>query len=321
MKTPQPPAPHDGESTAAPFRSGFAALLGDLNAGKSTLLNRLAGSKVAIVTPKPQTTRNQIRAVRNSRGGQIVFLDTPGFVRGRRLNALNRELVRRALDAAADVDVRILVLDGSTLVGREERIDDLVRFLSREDNLAPDILVVNKVDVIEKRALLPLIAALDQRFAALVRKPRAIVPLSAATGDGVERLEAEVLSLLPEGPAYFPEGMTTDQPERFLAAELIREKLFLALREELPYCVSVRVEHWEEDTKILTIFAVISVERPSQKGMVIGKGGTVLKDVGTKARTELERLLGKKINLQLQVVVEKDWTKTARGMTRAGAGD
>jgi len=280
-----------------PFRSGFVSLIGRPNTGKSTLLNALVGQKVAIVADKPQTTRTSIQGVLTMPGAQIVFVDTPGIHRAD--TPLNKRLMDAVRAAVEERDLLLLVADAARPLGKEDRqAIDLAR-----KSQAPVVLVLNKIDLVKDKALLlPLIeeyrAAFD--FADYV-------PVSAIRGQGLEELKKVILQRLPAGPAYFPEDHVTDQPERFLAAELIREKVLAATRQEVPHSVAVIVDQWEETSRLTRIFATIRVEREGQKAIVIGTKGAMLKRIGTLARHDMERLFGVKIYLDLHVRVQPGW--------------
>ena len=279
------------------FHSGFASLIGRPNAGKSTLLNALSGEKLAIVSEKPQTTRTTIQGVFNLPGAQIVFIDTPGIHKSTTLfNKRMMETVRTALE---DRDVLLYVADASIPFSTEDA--EAVSVL--KDLSTPVLLLANKIDrVQDKRKLLPLIEQYKT-----IREFDEYLPLSATTGEGLERVRDAIVARLPEGPAYFPADHLTDQPERFLAGELIREQILRLTRQEVPHSVAVLVESWEEQPKITKIAATIYVERDGQKAIVIGAGGAALKKIGTQARHEIERMLGRKVFLELFVKVQKDW--------------
>ncbi len=307
------PGPQDSDSD---FKCGLVAVLGEPNVGKSTLVNKMVGFKVAAVTDKPQTTRDRIRAVVTRQEGQIVFVDTPGVHRAKK--ALNKHLVEQALRALADVDVTIVVV---TPKDRPDHMTFGLRLLWEQfmrSGVQP-ILVINKIDRIKEHSeLLPLLAGWDQAVEA-----RALVPVSALTGEGLDRLEREIFDALPVGPALFPEEMVTDRSERWLAAEVVREVLTESLREELPYSLAVQVERFTDrpDLADTVIEAVIYVERSSQKAIVLGKQGSRIKEVGTAARKRLTDLLGRKVHLKLWVKVEPDWTKNRRGLRKMGYRD
>ena len=280
----------------AGFRSGFVAIVGRPNAGKSTLLNRLVGQKVAIVTSKPQTTRNRIQGIVTRPEGQIVFIDTPGLHSAD--SALGRQMMREVAAALEGIDVLLLILDASRAL---PRADDLL--LERAKRFrGKTILALNKVDGLPKTKLLPLIETFRKAF-----QFEAIVPISALKGTGCTELIDEILRMLPEGEAYFPEDQVTDQPERFLAAEIVREKAIQAMYHEMPYALAVKVEKFEESPKLLRIEATMNVERDTQKKILIGHKGEMLKRIGTQARKELEELLDRKIYLGLFVKVIPNW--------------
>jgi GTPase len=304
----------------AKTRAGFCAIIGRPNVGKSTLLNLVLGQKPAAVTPKPQTTRNRILGVKNLEGAQIVFLDTPGVHRGK--SELNRFMVEEALRAMSEVDVVLLMIEvprlkAQTLAaaafdpgpGNQLILDKL------RETRKPAVLTLNKVDLLAQKALLlPLIDGWRTLY-----EFAEIIPMSATQGLGVPEAVAAIASLLPPGPALFPEEMITDRAERFLAAELVREQLFLLLEDEIPYQTAVSVERWaEREGKDVAIDALIHVERDSQKGIVIGKGGAMVKQIGTRARAEISRLLGCPVHLKLFVKVDPDWSHNAAALRRLG---
>jgi GTP-binding protein Era len=295
------------------FRSGFVAVVGRPNVGKSTLVNRLVGRKVAITSDRPQTTRTAIRGVRTTVTSQIVFLDTPGIHKPR--TPLGERTNARARETLGEVDVVCLVVEANAPIGRGDRfVAELVRAAASER-----ILVVNKTDVATRTDVVDHLAMATEALGEF----DAYVPLSAATGEGVDGLVAELESRLPEGPMYFPDGEVTDQPETFLAAELVREQLLKVAREELPHSIAVVVEPLDEDEEpepgaTLRLLAVIRVERESQKGIVIGKGGAVLKEAGTNARHELEALLGVPVYLETRVKVDPDWQRRPKALDRLG---
>jgi GTPase len=292
-----------------PFRSGFVAIVGRPNVGKSTLLNQVLGQKIAITTAKPQTTRNRILGIHTLPGGQILFLDTPGIHRGK--NRLNRYMVDQAFAACSDVDLVLLLVEADDPVGGGD--DFILEQLGR--GWAPVVLVINKLDKVRPEALLPLIDAYRRRFAF-----RDIVPVSALKGEGLEELVKVILGELPEGPAYYPEDMVTDLPERFIVAEMIREQLLNKTRDEVPYGVAVEVESFTEKPEqgLVVIQAAVFVEKDSHKGIVLGKGGAMIRTVGQAARREVERFLGTRVYLELFVKVQKDWTDSERGLRRFG---
>ncbi len=302
------------------FRSGFVTLVGRPNVGKSTLLNQLVGSKVAIVSDRPQTTRAAIRGVRTTPGDQIVFVDTPGIHKPR--TPLGERTNQRAVATLGEVDVVCLLVEADSPIGAGDRfVAGLVQQVA-----TPKLLVVNKIDRAGKPAIAEHLAIAARDLGDF----DAYLPLSARTGDGIAPLLGEIESRLPEGPRYYPEGVVTDQPETFVAAELVREKLLAVARDELPHSITVSVEELEdipdadadvdvdEPDEILRLRADISVERDSQKGIVIGRGGRVLKDAGTAARQELEALLGVRVYLETRVRVERDWQRRAHALDRLG---
>jgi GTP-binding protein Era len=298
-----------------PFRSGFVSLIGRPNTGKSTLLNALVGQKVAIVADKPQTTRTSIQGVLTMPGAQIVFLDTPGIHRAD--TALNKRLMDAVRAAVEERDLLLLLADAARTFNKEDRqAIDLAR-----KSQAPVVLVLNKIDLVKDKAL--LLPMIDRYRAAF--EFAEYVPVSAAKGQGLDELKKVILKHLPEGPQYFPEDHVTDQPERFLAAELIREKILEATRQEVPHSVTVIVDQWEEIGRLTRIFATIRVERDGQKAIVIGTKGAMLKRIGTLARQEMERLFGVKIYLDLHVRVQPGWRDKAAFLNaldwRTMAGD
>ena len=300
------------------FRSGFVTLVGRPNVGKSTLLNQLVGSKVAIVSDRPQTTRAAIRGVRTTPGDQIVFVDTPGIHKPR--TPLGERTNQRAVATLGEVDVVCLLVEADSPIGAGDRfVAGLVQQVA-----TPKLLVVNKIDRAGKPAIAEHLAIAARDLGDF----DAYLPLSARTGDGIAPLLGEIESRLPEGPRYYPEGVVTDQPETFVAAELVREKLLAVALDELPHSITVSVEELEDipdadvdvdgPDEILRLRADISVERDSQKGIVIGRGGRVLKDAGTAARQELEALLGVRVYLETRVRVERDWQRRAHALDRLG---
>jgi len=279
-----------------PIKSGFVAIVGRPNAGKSTLINALVGAQVSIVTPVPQTTRNRILGIVNRPDAQIVFMDTPGIHKP--LSRLNEQMMAFVRQALAERDLVLLIVDASERFGRG---DEFALVLLKQ--YAPRaILLLNKIDVIAKQRLLPLI----DRYSKL-HEFEEIIPISAAKGSGLEEVMAAVLKCLPEGPRYFPPDMYTDQPERFLASEIIREKVIRHTRQELPYVTAVLIERFEEGETITNIYATIVVEKDSQRPIIIGAGGQQIKQIGTEARKELEKLFPPKVFLELFVKVEPHW--------------
>jgi len=290
-------------------RAGFASLVGRPNAGKSTLLNRIIGAKVAIVSDKPQTTRTRILAVQNYAGGQVVFVDTPGIHRP--LHRLNVRMVDAAVETLREVDVVVLVFDASTKPGKgDEYVSTLLRAVK-----APVILALNKIDLVSKPALLPLIARVQSwhDFAA-------IIPLSATTGDGIDVFERVLLEHMPESDPIYPPDYLTDQPERVLAAEIVREKVLQHTRDELPFSTAVAIDQFDETSRdsMLRIFCTIWVERDSQKPIVIGRSGEMIKRIGTDARLDLEQFFDTKVFLDLRVKVNPDWRNDERTLDQLG---
>jgi GTP-binding protein Era len=293
------------------FRSGFVSLIGRPNVGKSTLVNRLVGRKVSIVSERPQTTRTQIRGVRTTDTEQIVLLDTPGVHKPRTL--LGERTNERAVSTLAEVDVVCFLVEATAAIGPGDRfVAELVAQVS-----TPTVLVVNKVDRAGPEQIAARLAA-----AAELGDYTAFVPLSARTGDGIDALVTEIDARLPVGPHYYPDGVVTDQPESFLAAELVREKLLAVTHDELPHSIAVTTEDVEEretaSGPLLALRVVVRVERESQKGIVIGRGGEVLKRAGTEARHEIEALLGVRVHLETRVKVEPDWQRRAHALDRLG---
>jgi GTPase len=285
-------------------KTGFVSFIGRPNAGKSTLLNRLVGSKLAIVSDKPQTTRNRILGVRNYDGAQVVFLDTPGIHRP--LHRMNVRMVDAALETMGEVDVLGLVVDVSERPGRgDQYVMDLVKSAK-----IPVFLILNKIDRLRKSRLLPIIERFsrEHEFAE-------IVPVSALTGDNVDRLERSLIERLPEGEPLYPQDYLTDQPERFMAAEIVREKLLQFTHAEIPFSSAVIVDRFEEpegERGILRLFCTIVVDRESQKGIVVGRNGEMIKKIGVAAREDLERFFSTKVFLDLHVRVRADWREDER---------
>ena len=284
------------------FRSGFVSIIGRPNAGKSTLLNALVGEKVAIVTHKAQTTRNRIQGIVTVKkkgkrpAGQIVLVDTPGVHKPD--NALNKRMMQEVYDALEGCDLLLLIVDAAVKFGAG---DEFVLNLVKRTKLKT-FLLLNKIDLVDKEKLLPMIEDWSKRF-----DFAAVVPISAEKGSGLERLLDEVVGTLPEGPKYFPDDQYTDQPERFLAAEFIREQVLVQTKEEVPYAATVVIEQYEEKPKLTRIAATIYVEREGQKAIVIGKQGAMLKKIGTNSRIQIERLLATKVFLELFVKVRPGW--------------
>lgn len=292
------------------FKSGYVAIVGAPNVGKSTLLNRLLKQKISIIAPKPQTTRNRILGILTGEDYQIILVDTPGIHKAQ--DEFNRGLVDTALSTLSEADAVCFMIEPEG-AGKQtnEFILENLRSLK-----TPVILVINKVDTVkDKRELLPLIQRFQQK-----KEFQSIIPASAMTGDGVGDILDEILSLLPEGPRYYPEEYVTDQPERFFVAELVREKIFHLVHQEIPYAVAVIVDKFTEipEKNRIEIDATINVERDSQKAIIIGKGGQMLKEIGKQARKEIEAFLGCHVYLALFVRVQKNWRKDPRALLEFG---
>lgn len=294
-------------SGATPYRSGFVALVGRPNVGKSTLLNRILGEKVAIISDKPQTTRTRILGVKHLPGAQMVFLDTPGIHKPK--FELNKRMVEVALHVLDEVDLVFFMVEATEPPGHGDRF--VLERLKERD--VPVVLVVNKVDLVKKLRLLPLIDEYRR-----MHEFADIVPVSAKSGDGVDHLLELALARMPEGPAYFPDDVVTDQSMRVLAAEIIREKLLQKTRDELPFAIAVGIDSFKEEGRMARIGATIYVEKDSQKAIVIGKHGQILKDVGTYARIDMENLFGMKVFLELWVKVKGSWRQDERMLVELG---
>lgn len=296
-----------------PVKSGLVAIVGPPNAGKSTLMNKLLGQKISIVTPKPQTTRNRISGILNCADYQIVFLDTPGLHKSR--DPLNTEMVRVAMDSLMDVDIVIFLVDVSLPLPEKIQKEKQQEFLSYMEKIqCPAIMVLNKIDLVERETLLPMIGSYSRLY-----QFRALIPLSALNGEGTDNLLTEIVTLLPTGPRYFPEDIPTDASERFLCGEIIREKVFLLTSQEIPYSTAVLIDSFkEEKSRLITIHASIVLEKNSQKGIVIGKGGKKLKAIGIAARKDIETLLGEKVLLKLWVKVKKNWSQDGQFLKELG---
>jgi GTP-binding protein Era len=291
------------------FKSGFIGIIGKPNVGKSTLLNTIIGEKLAITTHKPQTTRNRITGIKNTEDGQFIFLDTPGIHRAKTL--LNRSMVKEAINTFADVEILLLIMEAHRSITAD---DDLI-FRSLEGIDIPVILVINKIDLIEKEQLLPLIERLRHIYPF-----SEIVPLSALKGFNIDTLMDTLWGLLSEGPRYFPDDMITDSSERFLAAEIIREKILLLTHQEIPYSTAVVIDSFKEDEArgLIRMQATISVEKKSQKGILIGRKGAMLKQIGTRARLDMEKFFGTRVFLELFVRVTRDWTRDSQMLEEFG---
>jgi GTPase len=291
------------------MKSGYVSLIGRPNAGKSTLLNTMVGAKVAIVSDKPQTTRGRILGVKNYPDGQIVFVDTPGIHKP--LHRLNVRMVDAAVETLREVDVVALVFDASTKPGHG---DEFVTTLL-ENVRMPVVLVLNKIDLVHKAKLLPLIERVQKW-----RDFAAIVPVSAQSGDGIDRLEKVLLEQLPEGESLYPDDYLTDQPERTLVAETVREKILNHTRAELPFSTAVVVDKFDEEERdrMLRLYCTIFVEHDSQKAIVIGRGGEMIKRIGTEARKDLEDAFETRVFLDLRVKVNADWRNDDRALDDLG---
>lgn len=295
------------------YRSGVVAIIGPPNAGKSTLLNHFLGQKIAIVTPKPQTTRNRILGVLTGEGYQIILLDTPGLHKPREL--LNREMVRIALDTLAEADVVLFLADATVRAPeRLERLgNEFAAYLQRVS--CPVVLALNKMDRLDKAMLLPL---LD--WYRTLHPFAAMVPISALQGEETAQLLEELVRLLPEGPQYYPDDIPTDATERFIAAEIIREKVFLLTRDEVPYSTAVLIDSFQESKggRPVVIHATIMVEQASQKGIIIGQRGRMLAEIRKKAVPDIEEMLGRRVTLRLWVKVRKNWTSNEQVLRELG---
>jgi GTPase len=293
------------------MKSGFVSLIGRPNAGKSTLLNRLVGTKIAIVSDKPQTTRTRILGVRNYPDAQVVYLDTPGIHRP--IHRMNVRMVDAALETIPEVDVVAAMVDVTVTVGSGDRY-----VLERLRDISPPVvLVLNKVDAIPKAKLLPLIDTMSRDYVFAE-----IVPVSALTGENVDRLEAVFLRLLPDGEPLYPPDYLTDQPERVIVAEIVREQVLVHTRAELPFSTAVVVDRFEEpdDSGLMRLYCTILVERDSQKPIIIGRGGAMIKQIGTAARLGLERFFETRVYLDLRVKVRSGWREDERTLDDLGLG-
>ena len=287
------------------FKSGFIGIIGRPNVGKSTLLNKIIGEKIAITSHKPQTTRNRITGIKNIEGGQMIFVDTPGIHRA--TTPLNEFMVTTAKDTFRSADILLMVAEAEGVHTDDEFIVESLR-----TTRLPVILLINKIDLVRKKDILPVMDQFQRLFPF-----SEIIPISALNGDGLSVLMEEIWKRLPEGPRYFPDDIMTDRTERFIAAEIIREKIIMLTHQEIPYATAVVVESFKEDEKknLLVIQATINVAKNSQKGILIGKKGSMLKEIGRRARQDMERFFATRIYLELFVRVRKDWTHDA-GMLR-----
>lgn len=289
------------------FKSGFAAIIGMPNVGKSTLLNTVAGQKIAIISNKPQTTRNKILAIHTTEDYQIVFTDTPGIHKPH--NKLGEFMVKIANESMNEMDVVLFVVDATKPIAPMEK--EIAANIGKTG--VPAILIINKVDAVKKEDLLPIIADYSN-----LHEFSSIVPISAKTGDGVDILLNDIEALLEEGPKFYYEDMVTDQPEKQIAAEIIREKMLWLLDKEVPHGIAIEIEKMEEREEITKIFATIYCEKASHKGIVIGKNGEMLKKIGQKARADIEEMLDKKVYLELWVRIKNDWRNSDRMIKNFG---
>jgi len=294
---------------SADFTSGFVAIVGAPNVGKSTLLNQMLGEKISITSKKPQTTRNRILGVVHRPSSQLVFIDTPGIHKAKR--PLNVRIVDAALSALGNVDIVLVMVD----VANPDPDSEAFLVTKLKKFKTPVVIVLNKIDLVKKPALLTIIDHWAKAYSF-----EAIIPISAILGAQVEELLEAMEALLPKGPPFFPEETLTDLPERFIAAEMIREKVFRLTGQEIPYSTAVTIESFSEKKKgsLVKIHATIHVERASQKGMIIGKNGNMLKMIGTEARKEIERMVGTRVFLKLFVRVHKNWSKDTKALRRFG---
>ena len=289
------------------FRSGYVSLTGRPNVGKSTLLNTILGEKVAIVSPKPQTTRNRIIGVKTLPDAQIVFIDTPGIHKPK--HRLGELMVKQAKESVKEVDVILFMVEPEEPGSGDKFIIDILKDMGK-----PVFLLINKVDTVRKPQVLPVIDAYSRLYPF-----KEIMPISALTGDGIDILIKTIVDYLPEGPKYYPDDILTDQLERFMVSEIIREKIIHQTEDEIPYSVAIEINQWSErEGGVVFIQANIYVEREGQKGIIIGKGGARLKAIGTSARLEIEKLLGTKVFLELWVKIKKDWRSSERILKELG---
>lgn len=280
------------------FKSGYVAVVGRPNVGKSTLLNRIIGEKLSAISDKPQTTRNKIQMIYTDEKMQVIFLDTPGIQTPK--NKLGNYMLNVSESSLRESDVITYIVDTSEKIGRLDNY--IIETLKKLNGEVPIILLINKIDELEKENLLPLMSMYSE-----LNLFKEIIPISALKGDGINIYMDEVYDMLEEGPMYFPDDMITDMPEKFIVSEIIREKALLNLEEEVPHGVAVAIDIFKEKDKLIEIDATIYVERDSHKGIIIGRNGSMLKKIGTSARLELEKFLGKRVVLNLWVKVEKNW--------------
>lgn len=291
------------------FKSGFIGIIGRPNAGKSTLFNAIIGDKISIITDKPQTTRNKITGIKNYPDAQLVFLDTPGMHKPK--TPLNKAMIKTTRETIGSVDVLLMLVEAQTDILPH----DLFLIESLAQTKIPVILVINKIDLVEKKFLLPLMDKLRNLY-----NFKEIFPVSALEAEGIEDLLEAVKEMLPEGPKYYPDDIQTDATERFIAAEFIREKITLFTKQELPYSTAVEIDLFKEDEErnLICISATIHVEKESQKAIMIGKKGSMLKKIGTESRLEMEKLLGARVFLELFVNVRKEWTTSDKMLQEFG---
>jgi GTP-binding protein Era len=292
-----------------PHKAGYISILGRPNVGKSTLFNRFVGDKIAIVSKRPQTTRNRILGIKNMESAQLIFLDTPGIHEGR--STLNRRMVETAMASGQDADVLLFIVEASSsLLDKDRKTIE-----SLKGNPGIPFLVINKIDLVRKGTLLPMIDQYQTLHAF-----QEIIPVSATTGEGVDIVLKSIVNVLPESPPYFPEEIVTDQTERFLASEIIREKVIQQAYQEIPYSTAVTIESFKEkpEKNLVVIQGTIHVERASQKKILIGRGGQKLRDIGEAARKEIEAFLGVRVYLELWVNVQDNWTQDPRALERLG---
>lgn len=295
------------------YRSGFVALIGRPNAGKSTLLNRLLGQKLAITSRRPHTTRHQLLGIHTTKDYQMVFVDTPGMHDGKQ-NSMNRYINRTARASLLGVDAVVVLISPR---GWTDADRSVLEAATREG--VPVIVAINKIDTLEDReSLLPLLSETSDMFGDSVKE---VVPISALKGDNLDRLEQALLSYLPLQPALFPEDQVTDRSLRFMASEFVREQIFRQLGQEVPHATAVSIESWKDEPKLVHIEAIIWVERSGQKAIIIGKKGARLKEIGSEARKNLQELVGKKINLQLWVKVRENWRDNEAVLRNLGFGE
>mgnify|MGYP001342192354 CR=1 FL=1 len=294
--------------TSSNFRSGFVAIIGRPNVGKSTLLNRILGQKIAITSNKPQTTRNRILGIHNLEDAQILFLDTPGIHAAR--DRFNRYMVDQAVMACDDVDLILLLVEA----GQGRNLDKQILSILQRTR-TPVMLVINKVDLVPRPELLPQLESFSRQY-----EFNELVPLSAQTGDGVEHLVTTIRDYLPEGPRLYAEEMITDLPERFIVAEMVREKIFRMTSKEVPYGIAVQVETFEEkpEKQLVVIGVVVHVEKETHKSIILGKRGAMIRRIGKAAREDIEKMLGARVFLEIFVRVQKDWTRSPQLLREMG---